>query len=172
MALNAAWIVRPEPGRAGRARGRRGDRATVARSRRASDGEGFEDHVRMYLREIGTVPLLTWDDEKRLARAMEGGTYLQELLRVQSEQPRRPERARNLPEAYRRLQRCIASRWPTLVTDGSGAGPDAGVAMRRAGARRARSRAGAIDRRAAGNGARRDRARPGRVVDRLPHPAR
>ena len=35
-----------------------------------TEGDGFEDHVRMYLREIGTVPLLTWDGEKRLARAM------------------------------------------------------------------------------------------------------
>ncbi len=46
------------------------------------EGEGFEDHVRMYLREIGTVPLLTWDGEKRLARAMEAGTYLHRLIRA------------------------------------------------------------------------------------------
>ena len=32
----------------------------------------------MYLREIGTVHLLTWDGEKRLARAMEAGNYLQD----------------------------------------------------------------------------------------------
>jgi len=46
-----------------------------------TDSDSFEDHVRMYLREIGTVPLLTWDGEKRLARAMEGGNYLQDLIR-------------------------------------------------------------------------------------------
>jgi len=45
------------------------------------DGEGYEDHVRMYLREIGTVPLLTWDGEKRLARAMEAGSHVQQELR-------------------------------------------------------------------------------------------
>jgi RNA polymerase primary sigma factor len=44
--------------------------------------EGFEDHVRMYLREIGTVPLLTWTGEKRLARAMEAGTYLQDHVQM------------------------------------------------------------------------------------------
>jgi RNA polymerase primary sigma factor len=41
--------------------------------------EGLEDHVRMYLREIGLVPLLSWDGEKRLARRMEEGNYLDRL---------------------------------------------------------------------------------------------
>ncbi|HEX9017396.1 MAG TPA: sigma-70 factor domain-containing protein, partial [Chloroflexota bacterium] len=43
---------------------------------RVDEHEGLEDHVRLYLREIGTVPLLSWDGEKRLARKMEEGTYL------------------------------------------------------------------------------------------------
>jgi RNA polymerase primary sigma factor len=38
--------------------------------------EGIDDPVRMYLREIGKVSLLTADDEKRLARAMEEGQYI------------------------------------------------------------------------------------------------
>ena len=38
--------------------------------------EGIDDPVRMYLREIGKVSLLTADDEKRLARAMEDGDYI------------------------------------------------------------------------------------------------
>ncbi len=50
------------------------------------EGESFEDHVRMYLREIGTVPLLTWDGEKRLARAMEDGAYLHRLIRAVAQQ--------------------------------------------------------------------------------------
>ena len=95
-----------------------------------SDGEGFEDHVRMYLREIGTVPLLTWEDEKRLARAMEGGTYLQELLRVQSEASGGPNVRAIYLEAYRRLQVLYRFSIADLVTDGSGSDP--GVAMRRA----------------------------------------
>ncbi len=41
----------------------------------------IEDHVRLYLREIGTVPLLSWDGEKRLARKMEEGTYLDRIRR-------------------------------------------------------------------------------------------
>jgi len=38
--------------------------------------EGIDDPVRMYLREIGRVYLLSADDEKRLARSMEEGKYL------------------------------------------------------------------------------------------------
>ena len=41
--------------------------------------EGIDDPVRMYLREIGKVSLLTADDEKRLARAMENGGYIQNI---------------------------------------------------------------------------------------------
>ncbi len=51
-----------------------------------TDSEGYEDHVRMYLREIGTVPLLTWAGEKRLARAMEAGAYVQEELHRYAEE--------------------------------------------------------------------------------------
>jgi RNA polymerase primary sigma factor len=41
--------------------------------------EGIDDPVRMYLREIGKVSLLTADDEKQLARAMEEGEFIQRL---------------------------------------------------------------------------------------------
>jgi RNA polymerase primary sigma factor len=41
--------------------------------------EGIDDPVRMYLREIGKVSLLTADDEKRLARAMEDAQYVARL---------------------------------------------------------------------------------------------
>jgi len=44
----------------------------------------------MYLREIGLVPLLSWDGEKRLARRMEEGVCLDRLARevqVEFEQP-------------------------------------------------------------------------------------
>src|SRR5574341_2055739 len=43
--------------------------------------EGIDDPVRMYLREIGKVSLLTADDEKKLARAMEDSDY---ILRIES----------------------------------------------------------------------------------------
>ncbi len=41
--------------------------------------EGIDDPVRMYLREIGKVRLLTADDEKRLARSMEDGDYIHRI---------------------------------------------------------------------------------------------
>ncbi len=40
------------------------------------DHEGLEDPVRTYLREIGIVPLLSWDGERRLARKIEEGSFL------------------------------------------------------------------------------------------------
>ena len=45
------------------------------------DQEGIDDPVRMYLREIGKVYLLTANDEKRLARAMEEGKHIQRIER-------------------------------------------------------------------------------------------
>jgi len=41
--------------------------------------EGIDDPVRMYLREIGKVALLSADDEKRLARQMEEGKHIERL---------------------------------------------------------------------------------------------
>ncbi len=41
--------------------------------------EGIDDPVRMYLREIGKVYLLTAADEKRLARSMEEGKHIQRI---------------------------------------------------------------------------------------------
>ena len=64
-----------------------------------TEGDGFEDHVRMYLREIGTVPLLTWDGEKRLARAMEAGNYLQDVIRPPAEATGTP----SVPAMYQEL---------------------------------------------------------------------
>src|SRR5512138_1026882 len=41
--------------------------------------EDVDDPVRMYLREIGRVFLLTAEDERRLARKMEEGNYLERI---------------------------------------------------------------------------------------------
>src|SRR5262245_50876837 len=43
----------------------------------AEESEGIDDPVRMYLREIGKVYLLTADDEKHLARQMEEGLHIE-----------------------------------------------------------------------------------------------
>jgi len=45
----------------------------------AEESEGIDDPVRMYLREIGKVYLLTADDEKHLARQMEEGLHIQAI---------------------------------------------------------------------------------------------
>ena len=55
--------------------------------------EGIDDPVRMYLREIGKVSLLTADDEKKLARAMEEGDYIQGIEQAHFEEFGRNARA-------------------------------------------------------------------------------
>ena len=59
------------------------DKAPVAAPTPAAEdmdsSEMIDDPVRMYLREIGRVTLLTAKDERRLARAMEGGKYIEKL---------------------------------------------------------------------------------------------
>ncbi|HXG36875.1 MAG TPA: sigma-70 family RNA polymerase sigma factor, partial [Dehalococcoidia bacterium] len=56
--------------------------------------EGIDDPVRMYLREIGKVNLLTAADEKRLARQMEERDYIQKTeQRIQEAQGRRASAA-------------------------------------------------------------------------------
>ena len=51
----------------------------VGSSADLQEQEGVDDPVRMYLREIGKVSLLTADDEKRLARQMEDGKHIERL---------------------------------------------------------------------------------------------
>src|SRR5215472_9414334 len=46
---------------------------------------GTSDLVRIYLREIGKVPLLTAQDEVELAKAIEAGLFAQEMLSAVSE---------------------------------------------------------------------------------------
>jgi len=49
------------------------------------EGVGVDDPVRLYLREIGRVPLLTADMEIALAKRMERGVYLEQLIAGLSE---------------------------------------------------------------------------------------
>jgi len=55
--------------------------------------EGIDDPVRMYLREIGKVSLLTADDEKKLARSMEEGDYIHRIEQAHFEETGRNARA-------------------------------------------------------------------------------
>ncbi|MHB8575025.1 MAG: RNA polymerase sigma factor RpoD [Dehalococcoidia bacterium] len=57
------------------------------------DQEGIDDPVRMYLREIGKVSLLSADDEKRLARQMEEGKHVGRLRDTWQLSMGRPARA-------------------------------------------------------------------------------
>ncbi len=60
------------------------------------EGVGIEDPVRMYLKEIGKIPLLSLEDETRLAKRIEQGDE---------------EARRELAEANLRLVVSIAKRY-------------------------------------------------------------
>ena len=55
--------------------------------------EVLDDPVRMYLREIGRVHLLTSKDERSLARKMEGGRHVEHLERALQDAEGRPPKA-------------------------------------------------------------------------------
>jgi RNA polymerase primary sigma factor len=54
------------------------------------DQEGIDDPVRMYLREIGKVYLLSAEDEKRLARQMEETKHIERIEKRWAEEHGRP----------------------------------------------------------------------------------
>ncbi len=67
--------------------------------------EGIDDPVRMYLREIGKVNLLTAEDEKRLARQMEEADYIKDIEnRYLEENGRKPKAADVLVALLQHLQ--------------------------------------------------------------------
>ena len=79
--LSILDLLDPERIKARRAKEETG---TASRSRMAmpkvgEEGEGIDDPVRMYLREIGRVFLLSAADEKSLARQMEEGNWIHDI---------------------------------------------------------------------------------------------
>ena len=75
--------------------------------------EGIDDPVRMYLREIGKVSLLTADDEKKLARSMEESEYIHRIEQAHFEKFGRNARAVDvlvgLVQELHELQRAIST---------------------------------------------------------------
>jgi hypothetical protein len=73
--------------------------------------EGVDDPVRMYLREIGRVYLLSGDDEKRLARKMEEAKHLDAIekqwLEEHGRAPSGYEILFTLIQQYSDAQKCV-----------------------------------------------------------------
>ena len=86
--------------------------ADAAEGEAAEDGEGSElidDPVRMYLREIGRVTLLTAADERRLAQALGSGKHVEKLEKELAAESGRPAQASDsvrtfLSRIYDRLE--------------------------------------------------------------------
>lgn len=60
--------------------GREANEVVQAAKRIVDEVSGIDDPVRMYLREIGKVSLLTADDEKRLSRAIEEWIHVETIV--------------------------------------------------------------------------------------------
>ncbi|MBD5481008.1 MAG: RNA polymerase sigma factor RpoD [Lachnospiraceae bacterium] len=67
------------------------------------DGMSIEDPVRMYLKEIGKVPLLSADDEIALAQRMEDGAQAAEIVEVLREELAETEEAAEKEDLERRI---------------------------------------------------------------------
>ena len=65
--------------RRAREEGATASRPRISLAKLAEEGEGIDDPVRMYLREIGRVFLLSAADEKFLARQMEEGNWIHDI---------------------------------------------------------------------------------------------
>ncbi len=72
--------------------GREASSVVDAARRIVEDAAGIDDPVRMYLREIGKVALLTAADEKRLSRHIEEWRHVEEIVDAFEEKHARPPR--------------------------------------------------------------------------------
>jgi RNA polymerase primary sigma factor len=81
-----------------------------------SGGKPSEDLVRQYLREIGTHPLLTAEDEGRLARAIEAGRDAEAALAAGPPAKRRRELERQVADGRSAKQRFIQSNLRLVVS--------------------------------------------------------
>jgi RNA polymerase primary sigma factor len=131
VVLNTAWLTGPQPAALAEIEVAEELEPPTVVPTRGDTGDGYEDHVRMYLREIGTVHLLTWDGEKRLARAMEAGNYVQDIIRPHVEADGPASVRAMYCELYRRFRNVFRfALADTRVDSPDGDGHDA---MRRSG---------------------------------------
>ncbi|MCS7296480.1 MAG: hypothetical protein NZ761_13920, partial [Dehalococcoidia bacterium] len=72
------------------------------------EGEGLDDPVRMYLREIGKVYLLTADDEKHLARQREEWLHLDAICK-------RYQQAYGHPPSAARMAVALLEQWAAVL---------------------------------------------------------
>ncbi len=72
------------------------------------EGISIEDPVRMYLKEIGKVPLLSADDEIALAKQMEKGLEASENLAGLKERLEKATRKRDIESLTRRIEKAEA----------------------------------------------------------------